>query len=257
MQELELDKASLTINSDNENISTGTDNLAKNILSVEKLNFQANKNEKIIVKGGLFYAFFKRLFDITSSFILICLISWLLLIIYFIQLFVTKGHPIFRDKRIGKKGKVISVLKFRSMFYDSETNIDKYLSKEQKEIWIRERKLDNDPRITKFGNFIRKTSLDELPQLFNILFGSMSVVGYRPMSEREYFQHFSAYEREILSNAKPGLTGYWQVYGRGNADFETGERQKIELLYFSKRSFWFDLSLIFKTLPSILKKHGQ
>lgn len=201
------------------------------------------------------YLFAKRAFDIFSSFLVILLISWLLLIIFIIQLFATKGHPIFGDKRIGRNRKHITVYKFRSMYYDAESNIDKYLTPEQKEIWLRERKLDNDPRITPFGRFIRKTSLDELPQLFNILFGSMSVVGPRPISEKE-LENFTEEQLEIMLSAKPGLTGYWQVYGRSDVDFESGERQKLELEYFEKRGFWFDIGLIFKTIPAVLKHKG-
>lgn len=208
------------------------------------------------VKGGKAYDFWKRLFDLICSFLAICLLSWLLLLIFIVQIFATKGHPIFKDMRIGKGGKMIGVLKFRSMYYDAETNIDKYLTQEQKETWIRERKLDNDPRITKVGHFLRVTSLDELPQLFNILFGSMSLVGYRPMSEREYHDHFSEEQRHVLALAKPGLTGCWQVYGRSDVDFESGKRQKLELEYFSKRSFWFDLKLIFLTVPAVFKEKG-
>ena len=211
---------------------------------------------RIKVKGGLGYRFSKRVFDLVSSFLMIVLLSWLLIILFVVQLFVTKGHPIFKDGRIGMKGKMIKVLKFRTMHFDAESNIDKYLTPEQKEIWLRERKLENDPRITKFGRFLRKTSLDELPQLFNILFGSMSVVGYRPMSLREMTDHFDDEQRAVLYSAKPGLTGYWQVYGRSGADFETGERQKLEIEYFSKRSFFFDLGLIFKTIPAVLKHQG-
>ena len=212
-----------------------------------------SKQEK---KGGRKgYLFAKRAFDIFSSFLVILLISWLLLIIFIIQLFATKGHPIFGDKRIGRYRKHITVYKFRSMYYDAESNIDKYLTPEQKEIWLRERKLDNDPRITPFGRFIRKTSLDELPQLFNILFGSMSVVGPRPISEKE-LENFTEEQLEILLSAKPGLTGYWQVYGRSDVDFESGERQKLELEYFEKRGFFFDLKLIFKTIPAVLKHRG-
>lgn len=220
------------------------------------MNTNVNNNGEFNVKGGICYSFFKRLFDFLSSLIVIILISWLLLILYIIQIFATKGHPIFKDNRIGKKGKHIKVYKFRSMYYDAESNIDKYLTPEQKEIWLRERKLDDDPRITKVGKFLRKTSLDELPQLFNILFGSMSVVGYRPMSEREVNEHFTEKERKILFKAKPGLTGYWQVYGRSDVDFASGERQKLELEYFSKRGFFFDLGLIFKTIPAVLKHKG-
>lgn len=216
-----------------------------------------NREEIVIanVKGNIWYQFTKRIFDIISSFIAIVLLSWFLLIIWFINLIVTKGHPIFVDKRIGYKGKEINIYKFRSMYYDAETNVDKYLTPEQKEIWLRERKLENDPRITKFGNFLRKTSLDELPQLFNIFNGSLSVVGWRPISKRELNAFFPS-EQKILLSGKPGLTGYWQVYGRGESTYESGERQKTELEYFTKRSFWYDIGLIFKTIPAVLMHKG-
>ena len=213
------------------------------------------EQEEIKVRGGWWYSFTKRIFDFFSSLILILLISWFLLIIFIINLFATKGHPFFNDKRIGKNGKRIKVFKFRTMYYDAESNIDKYLTPEQKEIWLRERKLDNDPRITKFGRFLRKTSIDELPQLFNILFGTLSVVGPRPITEKE-LNNFTEYQLSIMLKAKPGLTGYWQVYGRSDVDFKSGERQKLELEYFEHRGFWFDLGLVFKTIPAVLKHKG-
>lgn len=214
------------------------------------------RNEQPRINDGKVYLFFKRIFDVISSFIVICLMSWFLIIIFVIQLFVTKGHPIFIDKRVGKKGKTINVLKFRSMYFDAESNIDKYLTAEQKEIWIRERKLDNDPRITKFGRFLRKTSFDELPQLFNIFVGSMSVVGPRPMSQREVDNEFTSEEREIILSARPGLTGYWQVSGRSDVDFKSKERQQMEIEYFYKRSVLFDLKIIFKTIKVVFTKKG-
>ena len=103
--------------------------------------------------------------------------------------------------------------------------------------------------------FLRKTSLDELPQLFNILFGSLSVIGWRPISKKET-ENFYPNELKILYSGKPGLTGYWQVKARNNADFESGERQKLELEYFSKRGFFYDLGLIFRTIPAVLKHRG-
>ena len=213
-------------------------------------------NKQQTIKNGLFYRFVKRVFDIFSSLFVILLFSWLLLIIFIIQLFATSGHPIFFDTRIGKKGAKFKVLKFRSMFFDAETNVDKYFTKEQKEIWLRERKLEDDPRITKFGKFLRKTSLDELPQLFNIFVGQMSVVGPRPMSEREVYDSFSEEQRQILFLARPGLTGYWQVNGRSNVDFNSGKRQLMEIEYFYKRSLLFDLILIFKTIPAVFEHRG-
>lgn len=220
-----------------------------------KKNNQPRKQETK-VQNGWFYRFVKRAFDILSSFFVVVLLSWLLLAIFVIQLFVTKGHPIFADPRVCKGGKVKKILKFRSMYYDAESNIDKYLTPEQKEIWLRERKLDDDPRVTKFGKLLRKTSLDELPQLFNIFVGSMSVVGPRPMSQREVDEEFTDEQRAIIFLARPGLTGYWQVNGRGDVDFESGKRQEMEVEYFYKRGIWFDLGLIFKTIPSVLKRKG-
>ena len=200
----------------------------QNDFQINESSVTVKEREKVTVKGGRAYAFFKRTFDIVSSFSVILIFSWLLLIVFFIQMISTKGHPIFLDKRVGKNCKDIKVYKFRSMYYDAETNIDKYLTPEQKIIWLRERKIDNDPRITKFGKFLRKTSLDELPQLFNILFGSMSVVGPRPITRQE-LENFDLSEQQVLFMAKPGLTGYWQVYGRSDVDFESGERQKLEM----------------------------
>ena len=219
----------------------------------EHPNFN-NKNDKI--NNSSFYRITKRTFDIFASFLGICLISWLLLLLFVIQLFVTKGHPLFLDPRVGKSGLVFKVFKFRSMHYDAESNIDKYLTAEQKEQWNRERKLDNDPRITKFGKFLRKTSLDELPQLFNIFVGTMSVVGPRPMSQREIDEEFDDSQKEILFLARPGLTGYWQVNGRSDVDFESGKRQAMEIEYFYKRSVWFDFMIVLKTIPAVLRHKG-
>ena len=142
------------------------------------------------------------------------------------------------------------------MYFDAESNIDRYLTPEQKEIWLRERKLDDDPRITKFGKFLRKTSIDELPQIFNIFIGQMSVVGPRPMSEREIRDEFTEEQRNIIFLARPGLTGYWQVNGRSEVDFESGKRQEMEVEYFYKRGLWFDFKLIFKTIPAVLAHKG-
>ena len=215
---------------------------------------QENTSRKL--KGNWFYFLIKRLFDLFNSFLAIILLSLVLLAVAIAVKCSSKGPAIFADKRVGKNGKEIKVLKFRSMYIDAESNIDKYLTPEQKEIWLRERKLDDDPRITKVGKFIRKTSLDELPQLFNIFIGTMSFVGTRPITRRELTENFTEEEQKILTSGKPGLTGYWQVYGRGQAEYETGERQKLELEYFYRRGLFFDLKLLFLTIPAVLKHKG-
>lgn len=203
-----------------------------------------------------FYRFIKRCADMIASFIALLLLFIPLIIIAVIIKCNSKGPAIFKDRRMGYKGKIVTVYKFRSMYSDAEANIDKYLTPEQKETWLRERKLENDPRITKVGRFIRKTSIDELPQFINVLFGTMSLVGPRPISQREYKEHYTDDEKKLLNLCKPGITGYWQVYGRNDVEFETGERQKLELEYIQKRSLWLDFKILFLTIPAVLSKKG-
>ena len=204
----------------------------------------------------LFYRFIKRTFDIFSSLFVILLLSLLLIVISIIVKASSRGPVLFKDKRVGMGGKDIVVYKFRSMYVDAEERIDKYLTPEQKKTWKTERKIDNDPRITKIGKFIRKTSIDELPQLFNIFLGTMSVVGPRPITRTELDQHFTDEQKVILLSARPGLIGEWAVKSRSNADFVSGERQKLELDYFEKRGIFYDLSLIFKAIPAVLSHKG-
>ena len=202
------------------------------------------------------FFFFKRAFDIVASFLAIVFLSLLLLIILIVESIATKGHPIFADKRVGKNGEDITVYKFRTMYNDAEENIDKYLNKKQKRQWLRERKVDNDPRVSKHGSFLRKTSLDELPQLFNIFAGSMSFVGPRPMTRWEVEKGYTLEQQQILLSTRPGLTGTWQVEGREITEFKSGRRQHLDLLYFEKRSLWYDFKVILKTIPAVLKQKG-
>ena len=120
----------------------------------------------------------------------------------------------------------------------------------------RERKVENDPRITKIGKFIRKTSLDELPQLINILKGDLSLIGNRPISKLEYDTHFTEDEKKELDKMRPGLTGYWQVYGRSGVHYDNGERQKMCLHYVRKAGFWLDVKIFFKTFWVVIFRRG-
>lgn len=207
-------------------------------------------------KVGFFYFFSKYTFDFLASLISIIILLPAFIIIGIIVKCSSKGPIFFVDKRVGKNEKMIGVLKFRTMYVDAETNIEKYLSPEQIKAWKEERKLENDPRITKIGNFLRKSSLDELPQLFNILVGQMSIVGPRPISKREYDAYYNDEEKKILSTARPGLTGYWQVYGRNEVDYASGERSKLTMEYFKKRSLLLDLKIIFKTFAVVISGKG-
>ena len=187
------------------------------------------------------YFFFKRLFAIVTSLLAIIILSPVLLITAFAVWISSKGPAIYKDLRIGKGGKHINVYKF--------------LNDEQKEQWIKERKIKNDPRITKVGRFIRKTAIDELPQLFNILKGDIAIVGTRPITTKE-FANYSKEEIQLLTSTRPGLTGYWQVYKQGKTAYQSGDRQKMDIEYFERRSLLFDLKLIFLTIPALIKRGG-
>ncbi|MDO4536187.1 MAG: sugar transferase [Clostridium perfringens] len=208
-------------------------------------------NSKISSKSFLVYNFFKRGFDIISASIgLIVLLPVFILLGILIKL-DSKGPIFFSHKRIGKDGKVIGVYKFRSMVSNSE-EVFKNFTKEQKEEFEKNFKLDDDPRITKLGKFLRKTSLDELPQLLNIIKGDMSVVGPRPIVKAEIEKYGNCANK--LFSVKPGLTGFWQANGRSDTSYE--ERVQMDMYYIDSRSFLLDIKIIFKTVISVIKKEG-
>lgn len=210
--------------------------------------------KQTIRKKNLVYSTAKRVFDICASLIALILLSPVLLII---STFVYLGDPgpvIYGQIRIGKNGKPFKMWKFRSMYMNADKMIDQ-LTPEQMQQYYTEFKIDNDPRITKVGNFLRKTSLDELPQLFNVLFNDMSLIGPRPLIETEIQMNYADTYQELLS-VKPGVTGYWQAYARNNATYQSGERQEMELYYVHHASVWLDIKILFKTVITVLKREG-
>ena len=200
------------------------------------------------------YLFIKRLFDFLASLAALILLSPLMLILAILVYLDDPGKVFYGHLRIGKNGKPFKVWKFRSMYMNADKMID-LLTPEQAKQYYTEFKIDNDPRITKIGNFLRKTSLDELPQLFNVLCNDMSLVGPRPLIESE-IQTYYADMYDTLLAVKPGVTGYWQAYARNNATYQSGERQKIEMYYVHNASLWLDIKILFKTIGSVLKKQG-
>ncbi len=216
---------------------------------VEALSLDYNAS---MYKRKPIFSFCKRLFDIISSLLgLIILFPTFLIFIIVIKL-DSKGPAFYGHERIGKNGKTFKVLKFRSMEMDSRP-LEEILTKEQLEEWEREFKVTNDPRITRVGKFLRKTSLDELPQLINILLGQMSVVGWRPILQVE-LDRYNKDEQELLLKVKPGLTGYWASHGR--SDIEYKDRIKMELYYPYKRGFWLDIRILWHTLIGVFKHEG-
>ena len=199
------------------------------------------------------FSFIKRLFDIVSSGLAIILFSWLFIIIAILVKCSSKGPVLYGHKRIGKNGKEIKIWKFRSMRQDNRP-IEEVLTPEQLEEWKRDYKVTDDPRVTKIGKFLRKSSLDELPQLFNIFIGQISVVGYRPVIKEELESKYSEEEQKLLLKTKPGLTGFWASHGRSDTSYE--DRVKMELYYCYKRSIWLDIRILWHTVIGVFRHDG-
>ena len=198
-----------------------------------------------------FYSFIKRFADIVLSLTFMIVFSWLYVILYLIVKLTSKGPAFFGHERIGKNGKKFKMWKFRSMRVDNRP-LDQIFNKEQLEEYNRDFKVTNDPRITKVGKFLRKTSLDELPQIWNVFIGQMSFVGFRPIIDEEYERYGE--NKELLTKCKPGITGYWASHGRSLIAYE--DRIKMELYYSCKFSLWLDLRILFHTFIGVLKKEG-
>ncbi|MCW9448031.1 undecaprenyl-phosphate galactose phosphotransferase WbaP [Klebsiella michiganensis] len=195
----------------------------------------------------------KRTFDIFGA-LAIIIISSPLLIYIAMKVKKDKGPAIYGHERIGKGGKPFNCLKFRSMVINSKEVLEKLLESDPvaKLEWDATFKLKNDPRVTKIGAFLRKTSLDELPQLFNVLKGEMSLVGPRPIITAELERYSDEVDYYLLS--KPGMTGLWQVSGRSDVDYET--RVYLDAWYVKNWSMWNDIAILFKTIGVVLKKDG-
>ena len=199
-----------------------------------------------------FYSFIKRTFDIIFSFVfLIVLFIPFLIIALIIFIDDPKGSPFYVSERIGRRGKPFKMFKFRSMIIGAEDMLDSMMKDNEKDGPAF--KMHDDPRVTKIGHFIRKTSIDELPQLLNVLLGDMSVVGPRPPIMKEVVQ----YSREDLKRllVKPGLTCIWQTRKKRD-DVPFREWVAMDVEYIQKRSVFMDLKLIFKTVLVMLSKEG-
>ena len=212
----------------------------------------APQAEQIHHPSKLYY-FIKRFLDFVISFVALIVLSPVFLGIAIAIKIDDGGKVFYVHNRVGMNGKKVGIFKYRSMMENAD-KIENILNPEQLEEYFREYKIDNDPRITRVGNFLRKTSLDELPQLLNILLGQLSIVGPRPIMKDE-LQHYGNNVDKLLS-VKPGLTGYWQAYARNNVTYESGERQRMELYYVDNQSMWFDIKIFFKTFVSVLKRDG-
>lgn len=165
------------------------------------------------------------------------------------------GPVFFAHTRIGKDGKPFPCYKFRSMVVNSQEMLQKYLVKNPaaREEWERDFKLKDDPRVTPIGKFLRSTSLDELPQIFNVLRGEMSLVGPRPVIQEELDKYYGE-TAKLYCTVKPGITGLWQVSGRSDIGYD--ERVALDATYIKYRSMWGDIVILWKTIGVVLMKKG-
>jgi exopolysaccharide biosynthesis polyprenyl glycosylphosphotransferase len=196
------------------------------------------------------YAFTKRLFDIVCSSILLLLFFPVILILTILIKLSSKGPAFYRSTRVGLGGEPFFFLKLRSMRTDADSQLAKLIEQNEKDGPIF--KMKNDPRVTPIGRFIRRYSLDELPQFIHVLMGQMSMVGPRPPLPREV-QCYDDHTMGRLS-VKPGITCYWQVMGRSNLSFE--EWVELDLRYIEEMSFWVDLGIIWKTPAAVFRARG-
>lgn len=201
-----------------------------------------------------FYGVAKRVIDFFAAICGIVLALPIMLVIA-AAIKYTDGGPVIHTRICeGKNGQKYKMYKFRSMVMDAD-DLERWLTPQQIKTYITECKLENHPRITRIGRFIRKTSMDELPQLFSVLEGNMSIVGPRPVVESE-ITNYSISSAERLLSAKPGITGYWQVNGRSDSTYVSGKRQEMELYYVENRSLTLDSKILFRTVSVVLCGKG-
>lgn len=217
---------------------------------VDKVEKEIKTNKKVL------YKITKRAIDIIGAIIGIILLIPTIILVYIARKILKEdqGPLFYKQLRYGKNGKIFRLYKFRSMCINADKKLKEYLdnNEDAKNEFEKTHKLQKDSRITKLGNFLRKTSLDELPQMINILKGEMSFVGPRPVISEEV-EEYGVNKDKFLS-VTPGLTGYWQVNGRSNTTYE--ERMLMELYYVENCSLWLDTKIFFKTFITVFKKEG-
>lgn len=215
------------------------------------MKYESLYNEPIKLKMSNLYPYVKRAIDTILACLSLIIILPIIVLIAIIVKLDSKGSIIYKQRRLGKDGKIFTIYKFRTMVSNAE-EVMKNFTKEQQEEFQTFFKLENDPRITKIGNLLRKTSLDELPQIFNIIKGDMAIIGPRPVVENEISKYGNLKQKYL--SVKPGLTGWWACNGRSITTYE--ERIKLEMYYIDHLSLKLDLKCLLKTIYVIIKREG-
>ena len=223
-------------------------------MSSKGVNAQVALTYTEIESSKPFYNFVKRAFDLLIALIGIIFLIPIIIIIKIAFMLTGDFHSIFYShNRVGKNGKIFKMYKFRSMVPNADEELKKLLKiKKYKKEWEANQKFEDDPRITKIGKFLRKTSIDESPQFLNMLLGHISLVGPRPLVSGELDAHHGIHE--IYESVKPGITGWWAVNGRSAIDYE--QRLELEYYYVKNRSIKLDIQCIFKTIKVIFTRAG-
>ena len=207
-------------------------------------------------KQSIAFRIVKRTIDIIAGLVGTILLIPITILVWLVRIIKKENNgPLFFEQlRIGKNGKQFRMYKYRSMCMNADETLKKYLEENEdaRKEYKKYKKLKNDPRITKVGCFLRKTSLDEFPQFLNVLKGDMSLVGPRPYLPREQ-KDMGEYYSAIIK-VKPGITGPWQIRGRNKLDFE--DRMKLDLEYVNNMSIKEDIKMVWKTLTKVVKKDG-
>jgi exopolysaccharide production protein ExoY len=197
----------------------------------------------------------KRIFDILFSLLALLFLAPLFLVVGLLIASSCRGKIFYSHERIGRGGKPFKCYKFRSMYLDADERLHELLDQNPnlKKEWLATRKLKNDPRVMPIGKFLRKTSIDELPQFWNVLKGDLSIVGPRPVVHEEVVHYLGEKASQILS-IRPGLTCLWQVSGRNDTSYN--KRVELDVKYVETRSLLLDIKLILKTIPSMIFSKG-
>ncbi len=228
------------------------------LIDAEFFNSINHKGMALYIKNKLLHQAernIKEFFDKLLSIFLVFIFLPVFIVLYIVVFISSKGKPIYKQRRVGIGGKLFNIYKFRTMRVDADTTLEEMLENDPKlkAEWDREFKLKDDPRVTAVGKFLRRTSLDELPQLYNVFQGKMSLVGPRPIIKDEikmygeYFNYFTA--------VKPGITGLWQVSGRNDISYD--ERVRLDVWYVRNWSIELDIMILVKTAAIILSKKGS
>lgn len=228
------------------------------VMSTEILHFFQEQAFALEIKNNLddrMNVLAKRAFDyVVASLLSILLLVPIAIIIILIRI-SSKGAAIYRQERVGKGGSTFMCYKFRTMYSDAQERLGSIIRNdpEARDQWIRHRKLNNDPRVTPIGRYLRSTSLDELPQLWNVLRGEMSLVGPRPVT-REEIQMYYREASTLCFRVQPGITGLWQVSGRSNTGYDY--RIALDSWYVRNWNLWLDITILLRTVMVVLKREG-